>query len=189
MKIPFLHRKERLPVMPSSLPPGTVIAFAGQLNTTGTSVTAETIVGTYGWLLCNGATYNISDYPVLSSVLGTLYNTGSESNDEFSLPDYRGYFLRMTDMGAGRDPDSGSRKLPNGQTSAGVGSVQSFALQQHQHTYNGAETAAAEEGGGAAAIALQGYTGNATAQSGPAVQTSTETRPLNTYVYYLIKYV
>lgn len=57
----------------NSAPVGTVVAYAG--------VTAPV-----GWLLCDGATYQRSQYPALAAVLGA-------TGESFTVPDLRGRFL------------------------------------------------------------------------------------------------
>lgn len=185
-----------LPVMPTSTPPGAVMAFAGKITEqyAGTAADFESMVNTYGWMLCDGRTLSQNEYPVLYHVLGTQYNTGEEKEGEFSIPDYRGYFLRMTDMGSGRDPDAGSRKLANGTTSNEVGSIQEDALQIHQHLYREPgkpPKPIGSNGQGNAITATDGLTGDPTDSVDPPgnVRTSTETRAKNSYVYYIIKFV
>lgn len=60
----------------STAPVGTVVAYAG--------VTAPA-----GWLLCDGATYQRSQYPALAAVLGATATS-------FTVPDLRGRFLMGT---------------------------------------------------------------------------------------------
>jgi microcystin-dependent protein len=57
------------------MPTGSVIAHAG--NTT-----------PQGYLPCNGYILPKSDYPYLFAAIGTLYNSGQEDNDHFSIPNY-----------------------------------------------------------------------------------------------------
>jgi hypothetical protein len=54
----------------------------------------------------------------------------------FNVPDPRGYFLRFTDMGAGRDPDAATR-IARGDGAAGdvVGTTQDDEFISHTHTY------------------------------------------------------
>jgi hypothetical protein len=105
--------------------------------------------------------------------------------------------LRGTDAGAGVDPDSAQRTDPAGGTknNSGVGSVQSFALQDHEHTYLYAQTAAPPAPQGNAAGAPTGQTqltqGGPTSGASPPVKvlvSPNETRPSNIYVNYIIKF-
>jgi microcystin-dependent protein len=59
----------------TSLPTGSVIAIAG-------NVTPQ------GYLPCNGYTIAKSDYPYLFAAIGTLYNSGEEDENHFSIPNY-----------------------------------------------------------------------------------------------------
>jgi microcystin-dependent protein len=61
----------------TSLPTGSVIAIAG-------SAVPQ------GYLPCNGYTLAKDDYPYLFAAIGTLYNSGSEDIDHFSIPNYNG---------------------------------------------------------------------------------------------------
>jgi microcystin-dependent protein len=56
-------------------PVGSIIAYAG--NTV-----------PQGYLSCNGYTIAKADYPYLFSAIGTLYNSGEEDDDHFSIPNY-----------------------------------------------------------------------------------------------------
>jgi microcystin-dependent protein len=81
------------------------------------------------WLECRGQTLGIDDrYPELFSAI--QHDNGGDTTG-FDLPDYRGYFLRGTDRGSGRDPNAGNRTLPpnvtGAQTGDNVGSFQSYA--------------------------------------------------------------
>lgn len=74
-----------------------------------------------GWLECDGSTVDKITYWELFDVIGTKFNTGSETSDEFRLPDLRGQFLR------GWDHDKG---IDSGRT---LGSLQSEATKSHTH--------------------------------------------------------
>lgn len=81
-----------------------------------------------GWLLCDGTSYIRANYLRLFNAISTAH--GSNANNTFNVPDYRGRFLRGTDnMGsgaAGRDPNTGTRTAANagGNTGNAIGSVQ-----------------------------------------------------------------
>ena len=64
----------------SSIPVGSVYAFLGAAAPT-------------GYLLCDGLSYLVANYPGLHGVIG--YNYGG-SGLNFNVPDYRGMFLRGT---------------------------------------------------------------------------------------------
>jgi microcystin-dependent protein len=78
----------------TSLPTGSVIAIAG-----------NTIP--QGYLPCNGYTLPRADYPYLFSAIGTLYNSGSEDEYHFSIPNYnseRRFLQGNTSAGTKTDP-------------------------------------------------------------------------------------
>jgi microcystin-dependent protein len=61
-------------------PAGAVITYAGTTNTLN------------GYLLCDGAFYNLSQYPYLFNAIGYTYGDGGNGN--FRVPNYKGIFLR-----------------------------------------------------------------------------------------------
>ena len=63
----------------TTIPSGTIIAFAGQNIPT-------------GYLLCNGSNVSRTTYATLFSVIGTLYGSGDNSTT-FTLPDLKDRFL------------------------------------------------------------------------------------------------
>lgn len=150
-------------------PPGTIVAFGGN--------TAPA-----GWLLCNGNQYSTSGtYAALYQAIGNNFGI---SGSNFRVPDFRGRFLRGKDGGVGRDPDRTSRTAMNSGGASGdnVGSVQGDQFKQHDHTYNKSYTTA-EPGGGRAVADWYGSTTPNTSSTG-----GNETRPINAYVNYIIKY-
>jgi len=86
-----------------------------------------------GFLLCNGASVSRTTYADLFNVIGTAF--GTASGGTFNLPDFQGRFLRGRDNSAGRDPDAASRTAQNtgGATGDNVGSVQTTATENHKH--------------------------------------------------------
>ena len=153
------------------VPPGTVVAYAGD--------TAPP-----GWLLCDGSVVSRTQYSALFAAIGTAHGSGDGATT-FNLPDYRGRFLRGVDGGAGRDPDNSLRTAmnPGGNITNTVGSVQGDEFKAHTHTYalrnswhqreirNEYEYFWANE-----RTANTGSTGGS------------ETRPVNAYVNWIIKY-
>ncbi len=88
-----------------------------------------------GFLACNGAAVSRTLYAELFSIIGVTYGAGDGSTT-FNLPDYRGYFLRGYDNGAGNDPDAVTR-LDSGDgvtTGDNVGTKQPSSNMLHTHT-------------------------------------------------------
>lgn len=181
----------------SLVPPGTVIAFAGN--------TAPA-----GWLLCDGrAVAREGVYQTLFRTIDTAHGAG-DGTSTFNLPDYRGRFLRGVDGTAGRDPDRAGRTAANagGNVGNAIGSVQEGALGSHSHgvtqtphshgTSNGSAfygwaPSRAEVGWSNLGLGRGVEAGPAqvvAAQANVAIQAAggTETRPVNAYVNYLIKF-
>ena len=156
-------------------PPGTVVAYMG--------ATAPT-----GWLLCNGQPISrYAPYDKLYAVIGNA--CGSPNANEFNLPDFRGRFLRGWDNAIGRDPDRASRTAmaTGGNAGDAIGSVQTDAFKSHTHTTtdkftNWSATSASGSAGntGATTQYIEYPTSSATGGS--------ETRPINAYVNYIIKF-
>ena len=136
-----------------------------------------------GWMVCDGRSLDVSRFPRLFAVLGSLYGTAGKG--QFNLPDYRGVFLRGVDNGAGVDPDTGKRRKPNGDEGyAGVGSMQCDAFQLHQHHYTGVQDTATAQPGNPAAVTNPKPLETVEPVSG---RHSSETRPRNVAVYFIIK--
>lgn len=134
-----------------------------------------------GWIAADGKTVTRAIYVHLFNAIGTSYGAGNGTTT-FTLPDYRGYFLRGADLGASRDPDVGSRS-DRGDGSVGdkVGTKQADALRAHNHFIAGGIMYGPNAGGGdtvgGASRVGQGWTEN----SG-----GNETRPANISVLYCI---
>lgn len=149
-----------------NVPVGTIVAFFGSENRV-----------TDGWLLCDGRSFDSTIYTQLRDILADLNLPNSKT------PDLRGQFLRGTDQTAqGRgnnDPEYGAR---NG-TGQKIGSGQPDAYQTHSHRIT------VMVGGGD----KQNYIGSPSSYSSngafntEAAGTSTETRPKNLYVNWIIR--
>jgi microcystin-dependent protein len=194
--------------LPSSgVPVGTIIAFAGDVNTPG--------VLPSGYLVCDGSPIVRSQFPNLFSAIGIAWGQGDGVNT-FNLPDLRGMFMRGVSGGTNNDPDKNLRTPfnPGGNSGNNVGSLQSEEFKSHNHTQNphnhiitdpghshlvgssnnpGGSNTAYEGGGGflgnrvGTTLVGTGITiNNHTATNNPAG--GAETRPINVYVYYIIKY-
>ena len=163
---------------------GTVSAYAG---------TSDNLPG--GWLLCDGSEVSRDEYPRLFAAIGTAHGAGDGATT-FNLPDYRGMFLRGVDNGAGNDPDGEDRS---------VGSVQDHAVGTHGHEIDdpGHDHSPPDRAGADFNFrGLQFYGSGAGFGSSPTSQevtgitvttptganVSSETRPVNSAVNYIIKY-
>ena len=184
---------DALPPMSMSVPPGTIVAFAGT-------------AAPEGWLLCNGSAVSRTTYASLFGAVGINFG-GGDGIATFNLPDLRGRFLRGVDSGTGRDPDATARiaSNPGGAVGDNVGTLQPDQLTSHRHTLidPGHSHAMATTNGisGSRETAGTGASGFDYVDSGgagPIVSTSTtgitesatggsETRPKNVSVNYIIK--
>ncbi|MCP4163639.1 MAG: hypothetical protein GY760_26570 [Deltaproteobacteria bacterium] len=131
-----------------------------------------------GFLSCNGASVSRTTYADLFGVIGTEY--GSVDSTHFTLPDYRGEFLRGWDNGAGNDPDKLSRTdRGDGTTNDNVGTKQADEFFKHSHY---GRTTFWNSGIGAGGNSTTSLPGGQTGESG-----GNETRPRNVSVQYIIK--
>jgi len=162
------------------LPSGVVLPLAG--------ATAPT-----GFFPCDGRALSSISYPQLYAAIGHAWGTGDGTIDsqgratDFRIPDLRGEFLRGIDGGKGLDPDAATRlaSAPGGNAGNSVGSVQQDQFKSHTHDlpqqankYSGFVTV------------IQYYNTGASNDSGVATLAAggSETRPVNAYVNYIIKY-
>ena len=128
-----------------------------------------------------------------TDIASTVANKTSIGVNGFiiKIPDWRGYFMRITDdMGvgaAGRDPDAATR-TDRGDTQAGnkVGTIQGQDVQPHPHPFtdntvgNTSPTGPIPSGGATF--------GNVTVPNATAINTGTETRPINRYTNLAVLY-
>lgn len=176
---------------------GTIVPYAG-VSDSGT-------LSRLGWLECDGRAVSRETYSELFSVTGTLHG-GGDGVHTFNLPDFRGWFLRGVDDGAGRDPDAAHRTAAAGGGAVGdeCGSAQGHATappkvpfvltEDGTHTHNAPNmpddnssyhvegSHQAEWNSGSAPVDEAGEHEHELVGGDP------ETRPLNAYVGYLIKY-
>ncbi|WP_342197010.1 phage tail protein [Rhizobium hainanense] len=138
-------------------------------------------------MLCDGRYLAAISYPELYAVLGGLYGERNAGRDlEFRIPDYRGLFLRGFDAGAGMDPDAKQRSDPTGNNVANVvGSLQCDAMQVHTHPYDVTTPAGISQQGNAAGTSISS---KQTGSPETPARASSETRPKNIAVNYLIKF-
>jgi len=154
-------------------PPGSVMAYMGTNAPT-------------GWLLCDGMAYSRTNYAALFAVIGTGSGQGDGSTT-FNVPNMQGVFLRGVDNGRGLDPDTASRGnySSGGNQGDAVGSYQADAFQAHTHTLAWGNGYPGFSGGPyEVPIVNAGFNGFQTTSAG----NSSETRPKNVYVNYIIKY-
>ena len=134
----------------------------------------------------DGSLLSRVDYADLFDLYGVTYGAG-DGTTTFKLPDLRGQFLRVQDQGALVDPDAATRtNRGDGVTGDNVGTKQSDALQQHSHNSTaGSDTQTRATGTGAQNCADKGL--QQTAVTGTVGTYSTETRPKNINVRYIIR--
>jgi len=187
--LPFARDNKFL--MNFELPVGSIISFAGKIKQGSSSDEHTTDLQRYHWRVCDGSQLHRDEFPELYNALGYLYGGKEEL---FSLPDLRGMFLR----GVGKDSDKGAseeRKNPNPnkkeESYSGVGSIQDFALQTHQHQYQEPQEGAPGKSGSVFASKATSLTSTPTDSKasvpGKVKVSKHETRPINAYIYYLIK--
>lgn len=151
--------------------PGAIVMWGGSKN----NIPA-------GWLVCDGSMVSQTQYPNLWTAVG--YNFGQcDQVGQFYLPDLRGRFIRGVDDNAGRDPDVTTRTdMQNPDLlSQAVGSVQSHALQTHSHNYYGVFAGSSNIDDGSHLDTYQNQTMDTL-----DANTSSETRPINAYLYFII---
>lgn len=191
------------PAIPSGLPAGAIIAFAGEVGALGAQLASYVLdIERWGWMLCDGRQLRIAQYPELFAALGFRYVQSGESTDlpsdpsaaataSFRIPDYRGYFLRGVDPEGAIDPDTSLRTSTSKATSNEVGSLQQHALQNHEHYFQQVSQATGGSGPPVAGVP----TTDALTVKDPQPQdnastfftSKNETRPKNISVHYLIR--
>lgn len=164
----------------SLLPVGTILPFAGNLPAD---------LELLGWMLCDGRTLAARDYRCLHYYIKNSY--GTPGDGFFNIPDLRGVFLRGVDQGGGRDPNVGSRWPSKEGGAAGdhVGSFQQYATAAPKNPF------LVNYGN----LDLSYQTNDSGCQARPAAWTDDvqhveaasggdkESRPVNKYVYFIIK--
>jgi len=193
---------------PNFLPIGVVLPYAGPLANSENNPTAKPSVNidqikanlaAAGWLFCDGTTLNATAYWQLYGVIGNAFG-GDTGAGTFCVPDLRGRFIRGVsgtfDQGVIRDPDIATRtaSAPGGNTLNLVGSLQTDAFQGHEHNYNGVSQTAIPPvlGPGDAptyGILSEVTTSEVTQSPDGDPRVATETRPVNLYLNYIIRYL
>lgn len=145
-----------------------------------------------GWLLCDGSPISRELYPDLFTAIGTNWGQGDGSST-FNIPDLRGQFLRGVDNGAGKDPEAASRgHYNNGNSGDNVGSFQGDVFKGHRHPSIEYTDSRFANNGSAIGDPVSGVALSATTATSNMHLTGqtggSETRPINAYVNYIIKY-
>ncbi len=152
-----------------------------------------------GWLLCDGSSLLRASYPALFNEISTAF--GAADGAHFNLPDGRGMFFRGVSGASGNDPNAAARiaYTTGGTSGNNLGSYQTSTFSSHTHTQDPHNhTVRSSPGSGAAnerTTIVDTVDGNwqdfgivtpttATNQS----TGGSETRPINLYVNFLIKY-
>lgn len=171
--MPIITKRSRVAVaapITSNLPPGSIIAYA-----------SNSIPD--GWLLCNGQ--STASYPALAAVIGA------------NVPDLRGEFIRGLDTRTSGYIDPYYAEKSN--TARTLGSLQTDAFQGHWHyliepSWGGGFGSSMVGSGGSYPVAR--YLGTGSIMAGTIMTDSTngiprittETRPRNIALNYIIKY-
>jgi hypothetical protein len=175
-----------------AVPVGTIMAYGGDLAEP--KLRASLIQK--GWLPCDGAQYATSGaqaYVELYNAIGTSFG-GDKVQQVFNVPDLRGRFVRGVNGDAKNgDPDAATRTqiAPGGYPGNRVGSVQEDALQGDRHTTNTINGDREGHLGGGVVfkpkynVAWVG--GIPTFDTRVTPRISSETRPKNVYVHWIIK--
>jgi microcystin-dependent protein len=199
VSIPVFSQETPLIVEPDGsvkiLVNGEMIDLASFINPVGTIQAYGGITDPTGWMICDGRALSSSEYPRLFAIIGTSFGNGttgagSETGD-FNIPDLRGQFLRGTDNGAGVDPDANSRtSSTGGNTGDNIGSAQAHAFQTHKHSLSNGTNVLRSGSSYGDSNGSPRYARTYTLSVGsPSTgNTSSETRPVNISVNFIIKY-
>ncbi len=199
LSVPFAlnaRKADSANVASNGVPVGTVEAFAG-----------DTSKIPNGWLLCDGRKLvsSSAQYANLFNVIGYIWG-GSQLSGFFQVPSTAGLFLRGASNGpkpiAGlseTDPDRLSRIAigagGTGNIGDKVGSLELDAFQGHKHrlfainnSTNGSMGLSASSGNNTGWTAQNTMSGYDADEAYGSPRLSAETRPMNVYINYIIKY-
>jgi microcystin-dependent protein len=133
-----------------------------------------------GWLKANGATPAQATYPGLYAAIGTTWGPAAAGN--FTLPDFRGMFLRGITDGRATDPNGGAL------TAQALAAFVDDSVEAHTHTYNQGGTGGAFAAGGGATAVVTSISQTPTQTTTTTPAGSTETTVKNEGVLYCIQY-
>lgn len=187
----------------TSIPVGAIVAYCGPVVTADDKQNLMNL----GWLPCDGAAYSKREYPGLALSIGIAFGGTGGASGSFNVPDARGMFLRGAAHGTSNDPDAATRVPSNSGGAAGdaVGSKQPAATALPRTPF---QTATAgrhahdiphgPNNNNAYAIAGSHYglwnsgsvQTDAAGSHSHALTTGwdSESRPINVYVNFLIKF-
>lgn len=151
----------------------------------GSSILWNAAAAPAGFLIEDGSAISRTTYKRLFAAIGTLHGIGDGATT-FNLPDSRGKMVRGVDGGAGNDPDAGSRTAINGGNSGdNVGSVQGHEFTSHAHAF---KVRTAPTDGSPFIQGATGAGGSATGDFDDSGPGGNETRSINLYKNYIIKF-
>lgn len=161
----------------------------GGSNPTGTIISFMGLLAPDGYLICDGAELNISDYPNLASHFETQFGSknhfGGDGSTTFAVPDMRNEFIRgyhcggeeqlSGEIGIHQEGTSHTRMLINGGSNYLI--------------FYGDEVVSAENADKGITLSDKGHKMTATSYSASAPSASAYTaRPTNVAVLFCIKY-
>lgn len=169
------------------VPVGAIIAYAGDAESQRDELRRA------GWLLCDGEPLSQSEYAELFDKIRMAFGAPEEGG-LFNLPDLRGLFIRGVSNDTDRDPDKNARSLlrHGGNIGNEVGSYQEYATGSPKDAFRATIPNAmigdrSLDAGCDVSDAGRYRGGDGTGRTDGSGG-DLETRPINKYVYYLIKY-
>ena len=158
-------------------------AYNNQTSSIGTIQSHGGPLAPSGYFICDGSAVSRTVYANLFAILGDSWGEGDGSTT-FNVPDLRGLFVRGLDLTGGtRDPDVFTRVAwyAGGSTGMNVGSYQGHEFASHQH---GVYPLGLYGGG----VGLNDGGHNSSGYLSTGATGGSETRPINAYVNYIIKF-
>jgi microcystin-dependent protein len=160
------------------LPVGTIVAYAGALPD----------LEDQGWLPCDGRALLRDKYSELWTAIGTAY--GAPDDQNFNAPALEGMFLRGVAHGSPNDPSAAKRQALKlgGNVGDNIGSYQQYGtakpINPFEVTIADYDVSETKYDKGKASRPYKWNSDNKTPQ---AVGGDKESRPINKYVYFIIK--
>jgi microcystin-dependent protein len=182
-----------MPIIFGLVQNNSIVTVPGTIDTWGG------IIAPIGWLLCDGSLISQSTYSALFSSIGGSFGI---SGGFFNIPDFRGRFLRGVSGVSPNDPNKTTRTAMNigGNVGNLIGSIQSnstavngLTISDAGHFHYISNTSQTQLGSGKITCGSDGPEGanpyTDTTSSNVSLGTGdSETRPLNAYIQFIIKY-